>query len=61
MSTWEVGTLVVDVWDRKSEKLIWRGIADNITITQKAAKMEKKIDKALKKMVDKWQKIKEQG
>jgi hypothetical protein len=61
VSTYQTGTLVVDVWDAKSEKLVWRGMASNIVVTQNPEKMEDKIDKALKKMVDKWGKIKQQN
>ncbi len=61
VSTYQKGTLVVDVWDAKSDKLIWRGMASNIVLTQNPEKMEKKIDKALKKMMDKWGKIKKKN
>ena len=61
VSTYDMGTLVVDVWDAKSETLIWRGMASNIVLTQNPQKMEKKIDKALKKMMDKWEKIKKKN
>lgn len=61
VSTYDMGTLVVDVWDAKSETLIWRGMASNIVLTQNPQKMEKKIDKALKKMMDKWGKIKKKA
>ncbi len=56
--TYDRGTLVVDVWDAASDKLVWRGTAVNITVTDNPTKMDKRIDKALKKMVDKWRKIK---
>ncbi len=55
--TYDRGTLVVDVWDAASDKLVWRGTAANITVTDDPTKMEKWIDKALKKIVDKWRKI----
>jgi hypothetical protein len=58
VSSYELGTLVVDVWDAETKKLIWRGTANNITITQNPEKMKKKLDKALKKMLDTWEKIK---
>jgi len=61
MRTYEKGTLVVDVWDAESKKLVWRGTALNITVTDNPSKMEKKIDKALKKMVNEWRKIKEKN
>jgi hypothetical protein len=56
--TYEKGTLIVDVWDAASNQLVWRGTVVNITVTDNPTKMEKRIDKALKKMVDKWRKIK---
>ena len=56
--TYNRGTLVVDIWDAASDKLVWRGTAVNITVTDNPTKMDKRIDKALKKMVDKWRKIK---
>ncbi len=58
VNTYDVGTLVVDIWDAASNKLVWRGTAPNITITDNPDKMGKKVDKALKKLVDTWQKIK---
>ncbi len=58
--TYNRGTLVVDIWDAASDKLVWRGTAVNITVTDNPTKMDKRIDKALKKMVDKWRKIKAQ-
>lgn len=56
--TYETGTLVVDVWDAKSNQLVWRGTMTEIMLTPNATKMEKRIDKALKKLVKKWEKIK---
>lgn len=45
----EVGTLLVDMVDAKSNQLVWRGIA-TATVSQKAEKSEKKINKACKKL-----------
>jgi hypothetical protein len=56
--SYQVGTLVVDFWDAKTEKLVWRGIAANITISENPHKVKKKVEKALKKMVSKWQRMK---
>ena len=56
-STYQMGTLIVDVWDAHSNQLIWRGSAANITVTDNPDKMKKRLDKALKKMVGEWQKI----
>lgn len=51
VSTWEVGTLVVDVWDPDTKTIVWRGMATNITVSPDPDKMMKRIDKALAKMV----------
>ena len=58
VTAYQVGTLVIDVWDADTEKLIWRGMAANIMLTDNPKKMAKKIDKALSKMVDKWRRVK---
>ena len=58
VTSYEKGTLIVDVWDRRTKKLVWRGTAANITVTEEARKMTKRLDKALDKMVKEWQKIK---
>ncbi len=58
VTSYQVGTLIIDVWDADTDELIWRGMAANITITDNPNKMAKKIDKALRKMVGKWQKVK---
>ena len=60
-SAYRVGTLVVDVWDAKTETLVWRGIVADITITENRAKLDKKIDKALKKMSYEWSRMKKKG
>ena len=53
VSTYEVGTLIVDAWDADSKELVWRGTAGGIMITENATKMSKRIDKALQKIVKK--------
>jgi hypothetical protein len=58
VSTYQVGTLVIDIWDAKTKGLVWRGMAANITVSENPTKMTKRIDKALKKMVNAWEKIK---
>lgn len=45
------GTLVVDMFDTSSKKLIWRGSASD-TLTGKPEKDEKKVDKAVNKMFE---------
>jgi Domain of unknown function (DUF4136) len=46
---YKVGTLVVDLYDAKTKQLIWRGSAQD-TLSDKAAKNEKKLDKGVAKM-----------
>jgi hypothetical protein len=48
-----VGTLMVDIFDSSTEKLIWRGIA-NDTLSGKPEKDEKKLDKAVAEMFKKF-------
>jgi Domain of unknown function (DUF4136) len=43
------GTLVVDMYDAKSKQLIWRGSAED-TLSSKADKNEKNLDKGVAKM-----------
>src|ERR1700726_3922454 len=47
------GTLLVDLYDAKTKKLIWRGSAEN-TVSDKAAKNEKNLDKGVAKMFKKF-------
>lgn len=43
------GTLVIDLYDGKNKQLIWRGSAED-TLSDKAAKNEKKLEKGVEKM-----------
>ena len=61
VNRYEIGTLVVDAWSRETETLIWRGMASNITVSSNPQKMERKIDKALAKIVSKSQKMEAQS
>jgi hypothetical protein len=49
--TYTVGTLVVDLFDSNTKKLIWRGSASD-TLSNKSGKNIKKLDKAVEKMFD---------
>jgi len=55
-TTYQRGTLVLDVWYRETKNLIWRGTVTGI-LPEKPEKMNKFIDKVLEKMVKKWDKI----
>ena len=57
--SYESGTLVVDVWDAESKQLIWRGTAPGIAVSWNPKKIEKRLDKALRKMVTQWKEIRE--
>lgn len=47
------GTLVVDLYDAKTKQLIWRGSAED-TLSSKAEKNEKNLDKGVAKMFKKF-------
>jgi hypothetical protein len=44
-----IGTLVVDIFDTATKKLIWRGVGTD-TISDKPSKNEKKLEKAVDEM-----------
>ncbi len=49
----KVGTLVVDIFDSATKKLIWRGVATD-TLSSKPEKNDKKLEHAVEKMFDKF-------
>ena len=51
MSTYQVGTLVVDLFDSGTKKLIWRGSSAD-TLSDKSDKNIKNLDKGVQKMFD---------
>jgi hypothetical protein len=53
---YQVGTLVVDIWDPSSKELVWRGAVSD-TVPSSVEKAEKLITKAVAKMVDQWRKM----
>lgn len=53
---YKTGTLLIDIWDAETEKVIWRGSASSV-IPSNPAKEAKKIEKALKKMMKEWEKM----
>ncbi len=55
--TYTKGTLIIDIWDAKSEKLVWRGSA-TATVKENPEKAAKQIDNVVNKMVKKWGKMK---
>jgi len=54
-TTYEKGTLVIDIWDAGTKEIVWRGSA-SATVPEDSQKAEKLIDKVLKKMVKQFQK-----
>jgi Domain of unknown function (DUF4136) len=52
VNTFTEGTLVVDIFDAKTKKLVWRGIATD-TISSDPSKNIKKIQNSAKKMFEK--------
>jgi hypothetical protein len=50
---YRTGTLVLDMYDTNSKRLIWRGTASD-TVDKKPEKNEKKLEKAVDKMLDKF-------
>ncbi len=49
VQNYQVGTVVVDLYDTQSKSLIWRGSASD-TLSSKPEKNENKLDKAVDKM-----------
>ncbi len=53
--TFKEGTVIVDVWDREREVLVWRGMA-TAALKRDYHKNEKKLAKALEKLMKQWEK-----
>jgi len=60
VNTYTIGTIVVDIWDAKAKRAVWRGVASD-TVPENPQKGIKKIDKALDKLVKKWQTMRAEG
>jgi len=56
VTSYQVGTLVIDAWDAKTKNLIWRGTAE-ATVSPNPDKMERKITTAVDKLFSKWEKM----
>ena len=50
-----VGTMIVDLFNAKSQELVWRGIAEN-TLNNKGSKNQEMVQKAVEKMFKQWPK-----
>jgi len=55
-TTYTEGTLIVDLYDPETKKLVWRGTG-TVTVKAKPEKQIKQVDKILTKIGAKWEKI----
>jgi hypothetical protein len=60
VTTYTVGTLVIDIWDARARRLVWRGIANGV-VPASPERGLKKIDAALDRLVEKWHTMRAQG
>ena len=54
--SYEEGTLIIDAYDSAEKKMVWRG-SGTVTIKSKPDKQVKQVEKILKKLGNKWDKI----
>ena len=54
------GTLILDVWDAATKKLVWRGSASEV-LSRNPRKVAKQVDTALLKMIKKWEDLKKKA
>ena len=54
--TWTDGTLILDLWDPETKKLVWRGSAAQV-LKGNPEKLSKQIDQAFAAMLKKWRKM----
>jgi hypothetical protein len=53
---YEVGTLIIDAYDSKEKKMVWRG-SGTVTVKAKPEKQVKQVEKILTKLGNRWDKI----
>jgi hypothetical protein len=53
VQNYRVGTVVIDMYDARTKRLLWRGVASD-TLSDKPEKNQKKLEKAVSKMFDKF-------
>jgi hypothetical protein len=53
----ERGSLMVDVWDADSDQLIWRGVAEDIAVSNDPQKMRRNVEKAIERMAKQHDKL----
>jgi hypothetical protein len=56
-STYTEGTLIIDIWNARENTLVWRGSAST-EVSSSSEKNAKKVEKAVKKIAAKWEKMK---
>ena len=54
--SYEEGTLIIDAYDSAEKKMVWRG-SGTVTVKSKPDKQVKQVEKILKKLGNKWDKI----
>jgi len=55
--TYTQGTFIIDIWNAREQTIVWRGTAV-ATVSENPEKNLKKIQKAVRKMIKKWTKMK---
>jgi hypothetical protein len=61
ISSWSRGTLIVDIWNPKTDELVWRGAVVGVVPEDPSpAKAQKTIEKALKMMSQEFQRMRKQ-
>lgn len=56
-ATYEQGAIIMDVWDTKTEEVVWRGVTWKV-LKSNPEKRGKQLDKAMEAMWRKWEAIK---
>jgi hypothetical protein len=56
-TTYTEGTLIIDIWNAREKTLVWRGSATT-EVSSSSEKNAKKVEKAVKKIAAKWEKMK---
>jgi hypothetical protein len=54
--TFREGTLIIDVWDAREKRLVWRGMA-TAAVSKNPDKNDKKIARAIKKITKNWEEM----
>lgn len=63
-STYTKGSLIIDVWDAKTKRAVWRGVAEG-TVSEKPEKQKEQIEEAVQRIAatfeKQWAKSKEEA